>query len=155
MKSLILEMDCGSMYDTEGEILPAIQSRLSRRTLPRLTESGCVEYGVQIPTNYTARQPRSARLGGTSITGSKNGPEGNDIDWIMKGSGSISRGSTSLNLIPKVTVIPSSGKLHPASNGDRNFGSTMNLRDNDFDRDVSRPDSNDTWNRHRPIPGIG
>ena len=155
MKSLIIEMDCGSMYDTEGEILPAIQSRLTRRILPRLTDSGCVEYGVQIPSNYTSRQPRNARLGGSSITGSKYGPEGNDIDWIMKGSGNTSSGSTGLNLIPKVTVIPSSGKQHQATNENHKFGSTASVGGNDYANDILLPSSNDNWNRHRPIPGIG
>ena len=155
MKSLILEMDCGSMYDTEGEIFPAIHSRLIRRILPRLTDSGCVEYGVQIPTNYTSRLPRTASLGGSSITGSKYGPEGSDIDWIMKASGSISKGSTGVNLIPKVTVIPSSGKLHPPSNEDHKFGRKMSVNSNQHTGDLSRPSSNENWNRHRPIPGIG
>ena len=155
MKSLIIEMDCGSMYDTEGEVLPAIQSRLARRTLPRLTENGCVEYGVQIPTNYTARLPRTAKLGGNSITGSKYGPEGNDIDWIMKGSGSISRGSTGLNSIPTVTVIPSSRKPLPSPNNVSQRGNILNEYDDDHADDVSRPSSQDNWNRHRPIPGIG
>ena len=158
MKSLILGMDCGTMYDTEGEIWPAIQSRLSRRTLPRLTDSGCVEYGIQIPLNYTSRLPRSARLGGSLITGSKYGPEGSDIDWIMKGSGSISRGSISSNAIPKVTVIPSSGKLISDSNHGENqmFGSTLYVGDeNDNSYDKTRRASIDKWNKHEPIPGIG
>ena len=152
MKTLILGMDCGTMYDTEGEIWPAIQSRLSRRTLPRLTDSGCVEYGIQIPLNYTSRLPRSARLGGSLITGSKYGPEGSDIDWIMKVSGSISRGSVSSNAIPKVTVIPSSGKL--ISDENQKFGSTLYVRDGN-DNDKTRRASIDKWNKHEPIPGIG
>ena len=157
MKSLILQMDCGSMYNIEEEIFPAIQSRISRRILPRLTENGLVEYGVQIPLNYTARLPRSARLGGSTITGSKYGPEGNDVDWIMKGSGSISRGSTGLNAIPKVTVIPSSGKqsLQSPINDNQQIGSSLDIQDDDFNGNQSRRSSQDDWNRHAPIPGIG
>ena len=156
MKALILDMDCGSMYDIDEEIFPAIQSRISRRILPRLTENGLVEYGVQIPSNYTARLPRSAKLGGSSITGSKYGPEGNDIDWIMKGSGSISRGSGGTNGIPKVTVIPSSGKqsLQTPVNDNYQFGSTLDVKDED-NNNRSRRSSQDDWNRHAPIPGIG
>ena len=157
MKSLILQMDCGSMYDIEEETFPAIQSRISRRILPRLTENGLVEYGVQIPSNYTARLPRSARLGGSSITGSKYGPEGNDVDWIMKGSGSISRGSTGLNAIPKVTVIPSSGKqsLQSPINDNQQFGSSLDVQEDEYNGNKSRRSSQDNWNRHAPIPGIG
>ena len=150
-------MDCGSMYDIEEETFPAIQSRISRRILPRLTENGLVEYGVQIPSNYTARLPRSARLGGSSITGSKYGPEGNDVDWIMKGSGSISRGSTGLNAIPKVTVIPSSGKqsLQSPINDNQQFGSSLDVQEDEYNGNKSRRSSQDNWNRHAPIPGIG
>ena len=150
-------MDCGSMYDIEEEIFPAIQSRISRRILPRLTENGLVEYGVQIPSNYTARLPRSARLGGSSITGSKYGPEGNDVDWIMKGSGSISRGSTSMNTVPKVTVIPSSGKpsLQSRTNDNQQFGSTLDVQEDDYNGNQSRRSSQGSWNKHSPIPGIG
>ena len=157
MKSLILNMDCGVMYNIEEEIFPAIQSRISRRILPRLTENGLVEYGVQIPSNYTARLPRSAKLGGSSITGSKYGPEGNDIDWIMRGSGSISRGSGGVNGIPKVTVIPSSGKqsLQTPVNDNHQYGSTLDIREDEYDGKRSRRSSQENWNRHAPIPGIG
>ena len=137
-------MDCGSMYDTSGEILPAIQSRLSRRILPRLTDNGCVEYGIQIPVNY--RDSRFPRHGGSSMSGSKFVPEGTDIDWIMKGSGSISRGSAGSNIIPKVTVNPGSGKSLQAT-------STLSLRTDEYTNDIQA--SQDTWNRHSLIPGIG
>ena len=155
MKILIIEMDCGPMYDIEGEVWPAIQSRLSRRILPRLTDNGYVEYGIQIPLSYTSRLPRSARLGGSTITGSKYGPEGSDIDWVMKGSGSISRGSVSSNTVPTVKVIPSSGRLATSSNNGQQFGSTLNLRRSDHNSDTSRPESLDSLNKHKPIPNIG
>ena len=176
LQTIILEMDCGSMYDTAGEVLPAVQSRLSRRILPRITEEGCVQYGVQIPQNYASRLPRSARVGANISSGSKFGPEGIDIDWILKGSGSLSRGSTGSNVIPQVTVTTGSGNsLLPTSQRSQ-FGSTLSLRNEEYtdqdsyrskpgtqhvrsigkngENDVPGYAPRDSWNRHRPIPGI-
>ena len=175
MQTLILKMDCGSMYDTNEDIWPALQSRLSRRILPRLTHNGIVEYGIQVPSNYTPRITLP-RPGGTKISGNKPGPEGIDIDWILKGSGSLSRGSTGSNVIPQVTITTGSGNsLLPTSQRSQ-FGSTLSLRNEEYtDQDSyrSKPGTQhvrsmgkngeddvpgyaprDSWNRHRPIPGI-
>ena len=44
-------MDKG-LYDDMDEICEAVHYRLSRKLLPRITEDGYVEYGLQIPHNY-------------------------------------------------------------------------------------------------------
>jgi hypothetical protein len=38
-----------SMYDDVDEVVAAVQCRLSRRQLPKITEDGFVEYGLLIP----------------------------------------------------------------------------------------------------------
>ena len=47
----IEDMDKG-LYDDMDEICEAVHYRLSRKLLPRITEDGYVEYGLQIPHNY-------------------------------------------------------------------------------------------------------
>ena len=154
MQTLILKMDCGSMYDTNEDIWPALQSRLSRRILPRLTHNGIVEYGIQIPSNYTPRI-KLPRPGGSSISGNKPGPEGIDIDWIMKGTGSLSRGSSGSYVIPKVTINPGSGKLLQSTNTSPQIEKTMSLCEDEYIDDISSSASQDPWNRNKRLPGIG
>ena len=82
-------MDKG-LYDDVDEICQAVHYRLSRKVLPRITEDGYVEYGLQIPHNY---QTRAASIS-VQIPSSKSKTEfGPDVEWILRGSGSTSRGS--------------------------------------------------------------
>merc|ERR1719376_1167228 len=71
-------MDVGNMFDTQGEVLRAVQVRISKRLLPKINEEGCVEYGVLVPASK-AKNRGQGRGGGA------------DIEWIMKGSGSLSK----------------------------------------------------------------
>ena len=87
--SCIEDMDKG-LYDDVDEICQAVHYRLSRKVLPRITEDGYVEYGLQIPHNY---QTRAASIS-VQIPSSKSKTEfGPDVEWILRGSGSTSRGS--------------------------------------------------------------
>ena len=75
-------------------IKDAVSYRISRKVLPKITDEGYVEYGLQIPFNYQTR----AMAGGSSRAGNRKKTTltsefGADIDWILKASGSISRGS--------------------------------------------------------------
>ena len=95
------EMEKG-LYDEEEEILEATHYRLSRKVLPRITEEGYIEYGLQIPHNYQTRAAnnntsRSRSKSKNSLNNIKT-DLGPDVNWILRGSGSVSRGSAgSLN----------------------------------------------------------
>ena len=97
-------MDRG-LYDNDEEIIEATHYRLSRKVLPRITDEGYIEYGLQIPHNYQTRAAnnagniynhhQSSKNNSTTKKGSDFGP---DVNWILRGSGSVSRGSAgSLN----------------------------------------------------------
>lgn len=85
--SSIEDMEKG-IYDDVDEICEAVHYRLSRKVLPKITEEGYVEYGLQIPYNYQSRSVSSERPSRKS-----SNDFGKDVDWILKGAGSVSRGS--------------------------------------------------------------
>ncbi len=62
-------------YEKGSGVLDAVQTRLSRRQLPRVTEEGLVEYSLQIPSSAVRGSAASHQ------------PEsyGADIDWILAG----------------------------------------------------------------------
>ena len=55
----IQDMDKG-LYDDDEEIIEATHYRLSRKVLPRITDEGYIEYGLQIPHNYQTRAANNA-----------------------------------------------------------------------------------------------
>ena len=62
-------------------VLNAVQARLSRRQLPRITQDGLVEYSLQIPVSALRR----AESTGRSTTPVPPQKYGADIDWILSG----------------------------------------------------------------------
>ena len=77
---LIHAVDQVELNMEEDGVMKAVQARLARRRLPRLNDDGLVEYATPIPTSATSRN---------NPTVSKE----NDVQWIMKGTGSITTGS--------------------------------------------------------------
>ncbi|XP_022090984.1 TOG array regulator of axonemal microtubules protein 1-like isoform X2 [Acanthaster planci] len=80
IQPLIHAVDQVELNMDEDGVMKAVQARLARRRLPRLNEDGLVEYATAIPTSATSRNNPSM---------SKE----NDVQWIMKGTGSITSGS--------------------------------------------------------------
>ena len=58
-------------FERGSGVLSAVQARLARRQLPRITPEGLVEYSVQIPSQR-ARSPSSQKYSA-------------DIEWILAG----------------------------------------------------------------------
>ncbi len=81
-----------SSYDSADDVSAAVQCRLSRRQLPRITREGFVEYGLQVTPPHPAQGRRGGR-GGLGLSNSQS--EGADVEWILKGTGNLSRGTSS------------------------------------------------------------
>ncbi|XP_008050510.1 TOG array regulator of axonemal microtubules protein 1, partial [Carlito syrichta] len=73
-KSSILfkAVDTVEMQDNGDGVMNAVQARLARKTLPRLTEQGFVEYAILMPSSA---QGRSSHLA-----------HGADTDWLLAGN---------------------------------------------------------------------
>ncbi|XP_038076737.1 TOG array regulator of axonemal microtubules protein 1-like isoform X2 [Patiria miniata] len=80
IQPLIHAVDQIELHMDEEGVMKAVQARLARRRLPRLNDDGLVEYATAVPTSATSR---------TNPGVSKD----NDIQWIMKGTGSTTTGS--------------------------------------------------------------
>ena len=65
-------------YEKGSGVLDAVQTRLSRRQLPRITEEGLVEYSLQIPT-------AAIRGSASANPAARQQSYGADIDWILAG----------------------------------------------------------------------
>ena len=76
-----------SHFERGNGVLNAVQARLSRRQLPRITQDGLVEYSLQIPRSAIAYANKNGRGRSTSPTHKKYGA---DIDWILSGTFSFS-----------------------------------------------------------------
>ena len=74
-----------SHFERGAGVLNAVQARLSRRQLPRITADGLVEYSLQIPRSamrYTSSG--RGRGSGSPIRGGHK-KYGADIEWILAG----------------------------------------------------------------------
>ena len=76
-----------SHFERGSGVLNAVQARLSRRQLPRITQDGLVEYSLQVPCSASISLQRSR---GTSRRGRSESPVhakkyGADIEWILAG----------------------------------------------------------------------
>ncbi|XP_027632448.1 TOG array regulator of axonemal microtubules protein 1 isoform X2 [Tupaia chinensis] len=69
---LFKAVDTVEMQDNGDGVMNAVQARLARKTLPRLTEQGFVEYAVLMPSSA---QGRSSHLA-----------HGADTDWLLAGN---------------------------------------------------------------------
>ncbi|XP_074091959.1 TOG array regulator of axonemal microtubules protein 1 isoform X2 [Macrotis lagotis] len=69
---LFRAVDAVELQDNGDGVMNAVQARLARKTLPRLTEQGFVEYAVLMPSSA---QGRSTHL-----------PHGADTDWLLAGN---------------------------------------------------------------------
>ncbi|XP_036061640.1 TOG array regulator of axonemal microtubules protein 1 isoform X1 [Onychomys torridus] len=69
---LLKAVDTVELQDNGDGVMNAVQARLARKSLPRLTEQGFVEYAVPMPSSA---QGRSSHLA-----------HGADTDWLMSGN---------------------------------------------------------------------
>lgn len=69
---LFKAVDTVELQDNGDGVMNAVQARLARKTLPRLTEQGFVEYAVLMPSSA---QGRSSHLA-----------HGADADWLLAGN---------------------------------------------------------------------
>nr|AAI72117.1 Fam179b protein [Mus musculus] len=69
---LFKAVDTVELQDNGDGVMNAVQARLARKTLPRLTEQGFVEYAILMPSSA---QGRSSHLA-----------HGADTDWLMSGN---------------------------------------------------------------------
>ncbi|XP_056666750.1 TOG array regulator of axonemal microtubules protein 1 isoform X6 [Monodelphis domestica] len=69
---LFRAVDAVELQDNGDGVMNAVQARLARKTLPRLTEQGFVEYAILMPSSA---QGRSTHL-----------PHGADTDWLLAGN---------------------------------------------------------------------
>nr|XP_017525746.2 TOG array regulator of axonemal microtubules protein 1 isoform X3 [Manis javanica] len=69
---LFKAVDTVELQDNGDGVMNAVQARLARKTLPRLTEQGFVEYAVLMPSSV---QGRSSHLA-----------HGADTDWLLAGN---------------------------------------------------------------------
>ncbi len=83
-----------SHFERGAGVLNAVQARLSRRQLPRITQDGLVEYSLQIPRSAVRRAANAAtsqpQIRGRSESPTRQLPHafktyGADIDWILLG----------------------------------------------------------------------
>ncbi|XP_051002807.1 TOG array regulator of axonemal microtubules protein 1 isoform X2 [Acomys russatus] len=70
--ALFKAVDTVELQDNGDGVMNAVQARLARKTLPRLTEQGFVEYAILVPSSA---QGRSSHLA-----------HGADADWLMSGN---------------------------------------------------------------------
>ena len=79
-----------SHFERGTGVLNAVQARLSRRQLPRITQDGLVEYSLQVPSSGSLAS-RSSHGRGLSRRGRSESPVhaakkyGADIEWILAG----------------------------------------------------------------------
>ncbi|XP_075805004.1 TOG array regulator of axonemal microtubules protein 1 isoform X2 [Microtus pennsylvanicus] len=69
---LFKAVDTVELQDNGDGVMNAVQARLARKTLPRLTEQGFVEYAILMPSSAQGRASHLAH--------------GADTDWLMSGN---------------------------------------------------------------------
>ena len=73
-----------SHFEKGAGVLTAVQARLARRQLPRVTGEGLVEYALQVPSTATSRADWSQSSQSRPTAGSPKW--GSDVDWILAGN---------------------------------------------------------------------
>ena len=71
-----------SHFEKGAGVLSAVQARLARRQLPRVTGEGLVEYALQIPSTAT----RTDWTTNTKRATAGSAKWGSDVDWILAGN---------------------------------------------------------------------
>ncbi|XP_010630924.1 TOG array regulator of axonemal microtubules protein 1 isoform X2 [Fukomys damarensis] len=69
---LFKAVDTIEMQDNGDGVMNAVQARLARKTLPRITEKGFVEYAILMPSSAQSRSSHLVR--------------GADTDWLLAGN---------------------------------------------------------------------
>lgn len=119
MQPLVTTVDSVELNHDGDGAMAAVQARLARRVLPRLSPDGLVEYATPAPASATSRN-----------SSGHNNNVGADIDWILSGSsinGSSARSTRSedlylesLNSSARSTPAPPQFDTQPQS-GNRRF----------------------------------
>ncbi|XP_059088939.1 TOG array regulator of axonemal microtubules protein 1-like [Tigriopus californicus] len=133
------------MYDKPDDVRKAVQHRINRRQLARITDEGFVEYGLLIPHTYYTQQTHSLHGRRSKY---KTVLEGADVEWILKGSGGISRGTAGqfLGITSSAGALGSNISLQSLRSVS---GHSNRDRSNSFDYD-----SGSSLNGHSKIPEI-
>ena len=154
MQKAIENME-GNLYDDISEIVEAVQARLARKQLAKITDEGHIEYGLIIPQGKR-KSFRVTKGQRTKKFTKKKEEEEKDIEWIIKGSGLLSKGTTGSNPL----------HLGVRGSADQQFGSSISLqsvrswntqrdrfhRSNSFDDLHSH--GNRSFKNSQPIPDI-
>ena len=78
-----------SHFERGAGVLNAVQARLSRRQLPRITQDGLVEYSLQVPRSAVVSKAGHSAAGQPRGRSESPGPHGRkygaDVDWILAG----------------------------------------------------------------------
>ncbi|KAH3848001.1 hypothetical protein DPMN_090337, partial [Dreissena polymorpha] len=93
--------------DGEG-VMAAVQARLARRQLPKLNSEGLVEYATPVPSSASTRSTASFQT------------QGADMEWIMGGSTTSSRGLSRSDTMELESVNSSTCPTPTASTADQN-----------------------------------
>ena len=106
MQPLVTAVDAVELSTDGDGLMAAVQARLARRLLPKLSDDFLVEYATPIPSSAGSR---SATV---------NLPPGADIEWILSASGSVGGSARSnrsdLELESVVSSAASSARSTPA-----------------------------------------
>ncbi|ELU00496.1 hypothetical protein CAPTEDRAFT_91714 [Capitella teleta] len=101
MQPLVQAVDSVELSCEGDGVMAAVQARLARRQLPRLSVDGLVDYAILIPSSAS-----SARGAST--------PQGADLDWILSASGgSGSSARSSRNEVMELESVTSSARSTP------------------------------------------
>jgi hypothetical protein len=102
-----------------SDLEAAVHARTARKQLPRVTDDGYVEYGLQVPQDYFAKKNNN---GNRRSKGQQQEAGGADVEWILRASGVVSRGTPNFfNPPPTTTAAPQSAR-------NKQWGSLKSLR---------------------------
>ncbi|XP_042321877.1 TOG array regulator of axonemal microtubules protein 1 isoform X2 [Sceloporus undulatus] len=75
-------VDAVELQDDGEGVMAAVQARLARKTLPRLTEQWFVEYAVPLPPSSSSSSSSAGAAHGRGF----HLPHGADTDWLLEGN---------------------------------------------------------------------